>query len=221
LIFEYDSIYDTDAIPEVYSVSIKSCIRSRFWAAVLTIILLIPAQGEAQEGGLRLTVVEGDGSVNNIRAGTAKEPVVKVEDAAGKPVPGVTVTFMMPELGAGGTFTGGLTTLVVQSGEDGQAVGRGLRPNNVAGEFQIRVIASQGGERATATISQSNVLPSRPKSSNTKWIAILAVAGGAAAAGIAVGGGGNNDQRAPVGIPTVPTVSTVLTPGIPTFGPRP
>src|SRR5580704_1554466 len=69
----------------------------------------------------RIEVVEGDGAINNIRLHRAKEPVVRVVDQDGHPIPNVAVTFVMPENGPSGTFADGHTSFTVMTDKDGQA----------------------------------------------------------------------------------------------------
>jgi hypothetical protein len=164
----------------------------------------------AQE--LRITVLEGEGAINNIRERTARAPVVRVLDDDGRPVADATVNFSVPEYGAGGSFPGGHTTLTATTDQDGRAVGRGLRPNNVAGRFQIRVSASSRGLSATASISQVNVAPAARGGSKTKYIIAAIAAGGAAGAILAVKGGGGSSSTPGAG-------GSTITPGSPVFGP--
>src|SRR5438874_11705433 len=82
---------------------------------------------------LRVIVLEGDGAINNIRLQRAKEPVVRVENEAGRPVPGAAVHFAAPSQGPGAVFGDGGLTATVLTVFDGRATGRGLRPNKTAG----------------------------------------------------------------------------------------
>ena len=165
----------------------------------------------AAQDSLHVVVLEGDGAINNIRGLRAKEPVIRVEDASNKGVPGATVTFLLPAQGAGATFNDGGSSLTLITDDRGEAMARGLRPNRMAGVFQIRISASKGGRNATASISQTNVDPGSHGSS--RLIAIIAVAGGAAAAGAAVAlRGGKSATPAPA------TPPTVVVPGTPSFG---
>src|SRR5689334_6026432 len=107
---------------------------------------------------LTLTVLEGEGAINNIRQRTAREPIVQVEDENHRPVAGVAVVFTLPTSGASGTFTNGSNTLTVLTDNQGRAVARGLRPNNIQGQYQIRVTASKDGKTASTNISQTNAL---------------------------------------------------------------
>ena len=163
----------------------------------------------------RIEVLEGDGAINNIRLHRAKEPVVRVVDQDGHPIPNVAVTFLLPTQGAGGTFADGKTLITVMSDKDGQAVGHGLRPNGSAGQFQIRVTTSLEGQAATTNISQTNAEPAAGKGSS-KTILIVALIGGAAAAGAAVALGKGKSSSSTT---TTTNTGAVISPGSPTFGP--
>jgi hypothetical protein len=163
----------------------------------------------------RIEVIEGDGAINNIRLHHAKEPVVRVVDQDGHAIPNVAVTFLLPGDGASGTFADGKASLTVMTDETGQAVGRGLRPNGNAGQFQIRVTTSFQGQAATANISQTNAEPAQAGVSS-KTILILALVGGAAAAGAAVALGKGKSSTSTT---TPPSSGAVISPGSPGFGP--
>lgn len=167
----------------------------------------------AGEAGLTVAVREGEGALNNIRTMRAKEPVVVVQDANQRPVAGATVTFLMPELGASGAFASG-TSLMVTTGEDGMAVGKGLKPNNVVGEFEIRVVASYQGQTARAVIHQTNAAPKASMASGGKKTAVLLAVIGGAGAAVAVGvtRGGSKS-------PGAANPSTSISAGGTTFGP--
>jgi len=178
----------------------------RVLAAILVINLTLAAQDS-----LHVVVLEGEGAINNVRAPRAKEPVIRVEDANNQGVPGATVTFLLPERGAGAIFGDGGSSLTLITDDRGEAVARGLRANRMPGTFQIRISASKGDRNTTASISQTNVDPGSHGSS--RLIAILAVAGGAAAAGAAMAlRGGKSTSAATV------TPPTIVTPGTPSFG---
>jgi hypothetical protein len=150
---------------------------------------IAPAQAPVDSGaagGIRVTVREGEGALNNVRTARAKEPVVVVTDAADRPLAGASVAFLLPELGASAVFPTG-SAMTITTGDDGVAVGRGMKPNNAAGSFEIRVVASYQGQVARAVVHQTNVAPKAPSSgSGRKTAVLLAVIGGAGAA-LAVG----------------------------------
>lgn len=168
----------------------------------------IPLRSQAM---LNLIVVEGEGAINNIRQRTARETIVQVEDENRKPVAGAVVVFTLPSQGAGGTFANGGQTLTVTTDAQGRAVAQGLRVNRIAGQWQMRINASQGTRTGSVTVSQSNVAAAAGAAGasgaaagiSAKTIAIIAAVAGAAAAGGAVaatrGGGGGS---APGGVPT-------------------
>jgi hypothetical protein len=176
-------------------------------------LLLCAVLARAAVGPPRIEVMEGDGAINNIRLHRAKEPVVRVVDSTGQPLANVAVTFLLPETGASGTFAAGLSSLTAMTDANGQAVGRGLRPNNHAGQFQIRVTASYQGAAATAIVTQTNA-ESVQAGSSSKKILIVALIGGAAAAGAAaaLSKGKSSSSASP------PPTGAVITPGTPTFG---
>jgi hypothetical protein len=109
-------------------------------------------------------------------------PIVQVEDENRRPVAGAAVTFLLPNQGAGASFANGSQSLTITTDAQGRAVARGLRPNNVNGEYQIRVNAVSEGRTATATISQSNAITAAAAAGgiSAKVLAIIAIAGGAA-----------------------------------------
>src|SRR5262249_9328613 len=119
---------------------------------------LLQAQVKPQ-AKLKVVVLEGDGAVNDIRAGTVAEPVVRIEGENSQPLAGAMVVFTLPETGPGGIFADGSKSLIVHTDLKGVAAARGLQPNKTEGPFQIRVDASFQGLTASASISQTNVVP--------------------------------------------------------------
>jgi len=195
----------------------------RLLAAGLSWLLMfegLAVRCAAQAGGrnLRIVVVEGDGAINNIRQRIAKAPVVRVEDDDARPAAKATVVFLLPEVGAGGTFLDRGNTLTVLTDEKGLAVGRGLRPNNVVGEFQIRVAASYQGQTASATITQTNVAPAAKRGGSGKVLLILGLAAGAAGGAVLAARSGSKNGGGAASQPPAPT-GTVITPGAPILGP--
>ena len=197
----------------------KRKMGARVPAGLLLTFTLFCVSSRAE--GLKLVVVEGEGSLNNIRTRRAKEPVVRVEDATGEPVRGAAVNFILPAHGASGSF-GGELSLTVTTGPDGLAAGRGLKPNRVAGPFEIRVSGSLRGETAGAAIHQVNVEPATA-GGNGKKIALVALIGGAAIGGVlaaTLGGKSTAAASAAPGIAAAPAPGgTTIVPGTPGFGP--
>jgi len=162
------------------------------------------AEQNLPTGELNIIIVEGDGAINNVRQRTTREAIVQVEDENHRPVTGATVLFTLPSNGASGVFQGASQTFSALTNAKGQAVAKGLRPNNVSGNLQIRVDATYQGRAGHAVINQSNILKNAAKVSffSTKTLVILAVAAGAAiAAGVCAANCGSGSS------------GTVITPG--------
>ncbi len=178
---------------------------------MLSVFLAISMPSVAQEEAIHVVVLEGDGAINNIRSSHAKDPVVRVEDAGNRGVPGASVTFVIPSGGPGILFGDEGTTLTLTTDDRGEVVARGVHPNRNAGSFQIHVTGSKDGKRATALIAQTNVDPGSHTSS--RKIALVALIGGAAAAGAAVALHGGKSSSAASSAP-----GTVVVPGSPSLG---
>lgn len=181
-------------------------------------------QTQAAAPQLIITILDGEGALNDIRQRTAREPIVEVQDQNHKPISEAAVLFLLPSSGPSGTFAGGNLSFATQTDALGHAVAQGLRPNNVSGSYDIRVQVSYQGKTAEIKIHQTNVSGASSSSSNsasvggsspmahaTKGISLKVVlisVGVAAAAGITAGilatRGGN---------------ATVITAGTPTLGP--
>ncbi|HEV2447791.1 MAG TPA: hypothetical protein VGS58_17795 [Candidatus Sulfopaludibacter sp.] len=142
-----------------------------------------PAQEPA--GNLKITVIEGENAVNNIKSKTATQPVVEVRDEGGKPVFGADVVFRLPSSGPGGVFTGWLTYQVMKTDADGRAAATGMTPNDQPGRFNIKVTATLGKQTGTAIIAQNNSAanPAGASKSHTKLYIVLGAIGVAALAG--------------------------------------
>lgn len=181
------------------------------------VFMLIAGTTGAQTPGIKITVLEGQGAINNIQQHRAKEPVVQVTEDQ-KPVQGASVTFTLPDDGPSGFFGNGARMMTIQTDEKGQAVGRGLRPNQTGGRLQIRVSASFHGQAASAVISQINAEPAGASSGgNGKKFLILALIGGAAAGGIAAAMGGKSSATQSPASSSPP--GTILAPGTPVIQP--
>jgi hypothetical protein len=169
--------------------------------------------------GLRIEVIEGQGAINNITKKTAWEPIVQVLDDKGTSVQGATVTFVLPADGPGASFTDDTKVLSVQTDESGRAVAKGMRPNTLAGPFEIRVTATSAGRTASAVINQTNAAPAQvsQKKSHKGLIILIVAAGAGAGAAVALAGGGSGSSGGNTPTPPVTTPGTV-TPGTPGFG---
>ncbi len=166
---------------------------------------------------LRISILDGEGALNNIKQRTAREPIVQVTDNNHKPVAGAAVLFLLPDSGPSGQFANGARSLTVLTDQTGRARASGLRPNGETGAFIIKVIATLADLRAEAMIRQVNVsAPERQAKSKagthaavSKWAIVAAAVAGGAVAGIAAAakkGGGK-------------TSTITITPGPGTVGP--
>src|SRR6202167_6338467 len=186
---------------------------------LLSPVWLISAQ-EPQEATLPSVVtinigtVEGDGAINSIRLRRAHEPVVRVVGSGGDPISGATVTFLLPATGPSGSFLDGGLSLTTQTDSQGKAVGRGLRPNSIAGQFRIRVTASWSGSEGAATLVQTNAEPV-VKPAHSKTIVIVVIIAGAASGGIAIAARGKSSP--PEGATTPSVACGSISPGAPSF----
>ena len=196
----------------------------RVLLVVLVLLNLLHAPAWAQQAvtGLSITIVEGEGAINNVRQRVNREPIVQVEDENHKPVAGAVVVFLLPDQGASGTFANGSRMFMTTTDNQGRAAARGIRPNNQSGPMQIRVTASFQGLTASSLITQTNAAGAAAASgaglsTGAKWAIVLAIAGGAAAGGIiaATHGSGTSSGGSTGGGSTGPIV---ITPGTPTVG---
>ncbi|MGO9009069.1 MAG: hypothetical protein ACLQPN_03130 [Bryobacteraceae bacterium] len=176
------------------------------------------AQAQQQPTQLNISILEGEGSINNIHQRVTREAMVQVSDENHKPVAGVAVTFFLPEHGASGVFSNGGRSFTIMTDDTGRAVARGIVPNKVVGKVQIRVVARFRALQADTIISQTNVAAAAAAGAavggaiSGKLLAIILVVAAAGAAGGAVAatrGGG----ASPTPVPTV-----TITVGTPTVG---
>ena len=180
--------------------------------------LVLAAYAQTQPG-INIRVVEGDGAINSIRLHRAHDLVVQVLDPTGQPVAGATVTFLLPATGPSGTFGDSGLSITMQTDAKGMAVGRGLRPNRVAGQFRIRATTSWHGQTASAGLMQTNAEPVA-KSHTSRTIAILAIVGAAVGGAVVATHGGKSSTTTDTGGSTGSIVpATTITPGPPSFGP--
>jgi hypothetical protein len=177
-----------------------------------------PAATQA-DAELSIVVLQGQGAIHNIVSGSVTEPVVEVRDAFAKPVPGAEVTFELPASGAGGSFPGHKTVLMMRTTAAGQAGAMGFVPNQTQGPFMIQVTARQGNRIAKTIIRQQNSVRTSSSELRAKgdrsgvWKVLVAV-GSAAATGAVFalvrgsGGSGSSGSAA-----VAPTNTIAVSPG--------
>ena len=83
-------------------------------AALLTTPLVLA------QGGLQLSVVEGQGAENSIEKNLGAAIVVELRDGSGAPIPQAEITFQSPADGASVTFFGASHTSKAWTDEQGQ-----------------------------------------------------------------------------------------------------
>ena len=93
---------------------------------VLLNLFRAPARAQQAVTGLSITIVEGEGAINNVRQRVNREPIVQVEDENHKPIAGAAVVFFLPDQGASGTFPDGSRMLMAVTDNQGRAVARGI-----------------------------------------------------------------------------------------------
>lgn len=195
--------------------------RASSVAACCVLLSSLAPWAHAQAPGpgpqLVITILDGEGALNDIHQRTAREPIVQVEDENHRPIAGAAVLFTLPDAGPSGSFAGGAQTFSTVTDSTGRAVARGLRPNNVSGNYSIQVRANYNGSTAETTIHQQNVANESTVShaahaATLKTVLIIvgaAAVGGTLAALLGQGGGGGsspitiNPGNPGVGAPTV------------------
>ena len=208
----------------------NSLLEPRQLLGVLLAVLLCvqptfaaPAQQPAPTK-LQITIVEGEGAINNIRERTAREPIVQVTDENDRPVAGATVYFLLPDSGPTATFPDGTNSLRVLTDNQGRAIAKGLRANAEAGKYQMRVEASYQNVTASTTINQANAVLTAGAAAgggiSGKAIALIAIIGGAAVTGVAVlaSGGGNGGGGGTTPTPPPAPTPTTVSAGSPSVG---
>lgn len=173
------------------------------------------AAQEAQQG-LRITIVEGDEAIFNVRQRVSREAIIQVEDENRKPVAGALVTLTAPRDGASAVFSNGLNNITLTTDESGRAVVRGIRPNKALGKYAIRVTAVKGALRGTSQMTMTNIAAAAAGGISAKLLTFLLIVGAGAAAGTvaATRNGNGAGPSTPAG-----AVSATVTPGTPTVGP--
>jgi hypothetical protein len=159
---------------------------------------------------LNISILEGEGSINNIRQRVTREAMVQVDDENHKPVAGAAVTFFLPEHGASGVFSNGSRSLTVMTDNTGRAVAQGIVPNKVAGDMQIRVVARFKSLDANSIIHQQNAAGAAAAGGaiSGKVLAIILIAAAGVAGGVVAATRGSGS----------PASTVTITAGPPTVG---
>jgi hypothetical protein len=113
---------------------------------------------QVQPSGFHISVIDGEGALNNVQGRAAHEPVIQVADRDHHPAAGAYVEFDAPTNGAGAVFANGSSHFASTTNADGIATAPGLRNNGVTGPFVIQVhVSFQGQSVGETAIHQTNV----------------------------------------------------------------
>ena len=104
-----------------------------------------------------ITVLDGEGSINNIKEEVNRPITVRVEDPNKNPISGASVSFFLPDDGPSGIFLNGSRVLTAFTDASGIATSRGIRFNNIVGSMKIRVTASVFSQASSVEVTQTNV----------------------------------------------------------------
>jgi hypothetical protein len=159
-------------------------------------VLPLAAQQQDAPAPFRITVLEGQGAINNIRDTVNRAISVQVEDENRTPLSGVSVTFFLPSDGPSGLFPNGSRVLTVFTDDKGVASSRAIRFNNQVGLMPVKVVASLFSQTVTSQVMQTNVSSAAstrssyvaaaggpklaPRGHSTKKILLFVVAAGVA-----------------------------------------
>jgi hypothetical protein len=179
--------------------SAASVLQRAFAALLVALLVARPAELSAaapvappaaalpapQPGMLQINILEGEGALNNIRARTAREPIVEVQDENHKPVAGALILFSIRPGGAGGTFNGSATTSLYTDA-NGQAVAHGFMPNARTGRYVIKVTAVVGAVTAFALIHERNVRGAGDRLPEHKHVVLKSILIGGVVVGVIV-----------------------------------
>ena len=157
---------------------------------------------------LNLRVVQGEAMTYATGTRATRGITVEITDEIARPVPGVSISFLLPDSGPTGTFANGGRNEVAVTGADGRATVWGMQWGRAVGRVDVRITAALGGVRAGTVVTQTlaeRVGNSSTSSGKTKKILLIAgIAAAAAGAGAALGGHGGGSAAA-VSTPTVAT----------------
>ena len=122
-----------------------------------------PSLAQAVPTKLNIVVVKGDGAVHDGRRRATSVPTVRIEDERHHPVASALVSFTLPTEGATGEFANHSRTITVMTDNEGTAVVKGLRTNQVPGKVPIHIDVWYRGLRAHGSMMQYNVSPAKAR----------------------------------------------------------
>lgn len=135
---------------------------------------------------------------------------VLVTDESGRPVPGVAVSFQLPEEGPSGVFINDSRTDIVTTQNEGRATVWGMRWHKTPGTVAVRITAMKDGVRAgmicTQYLDSASKAPSASIGQGHSKLLLISLAV-ATAAGVGLAAGAlRNSKTNPTAAP-VPTIS--------------
>jgi hypothetical protein len=113
--------------------------------------------GPDQPKSLLITIIQGEGALNDIRTRTAREPIVEVDDENHKPVAGALVIFSLDKSGSSYANFSGVSSVSVHTDAAGRAAANGFKVTPHKGSYNIQVHASYGQLVADGVIAESNI----------------------------------------------------------------
>lgn len=131
--------------------------RAAALATALAILALWPARPLTGQEPLTMQVTKGSGAITP-PGGSFGEVEVEVRQG-GKPVPGAAVTFILPSVGAAAVFGDGSAIAILNTDDMGRAVARGMKANQLEGEYALRVNASFQGQVVSTSVAMKNGTP--------------------------------------------------------------
>ncbi len=113
--------------------------------------------GSDQPKSLFITIIQGEGALNDIRTRTAREPIVQVDDENHKPVAGALVIFSLDKSGSSYANFGGMSSISVHTDAAGRAFASGFKITQRKGSYNIHVHASYGQLVVEDEFVESNI----------------------------------------------------------------
>jgi hypothetical protein len=162
----------------------------RSWtAAVLCCCLAnlaeaMPAQ-QPEAPKYKLTIVENAATAKRVKKGrVSSQAVVKVTDENDVPVPGLVVTFTLPQIGGGASFSNGGLTSIATTNASGQA-SSGAFTAPAGSTFSVGVTASVSGTVLATAVPITATSVAIAAGAGGAGISTIAIVGIVAAVGVA------------------------------------
>lgn len=138
---------------------------SRATSFPLIVTLLFGPLSRAQTAPpleIQVRVVAGISATYEAGSLQGTKLAVEVTNQAGARLPGVAVTFRLPEEGATGVFADGTRAAVIYTSEQGEAAVSGIRWGAIPGTLSIRITAVKGSAHAGILAAQELIAGAHP-----------------------------------------------------------